>query len=334
MSSTRMNWKTLLSVAPVLEHPLRAVGIAAVAASDDGISWWSRTAAGSRSPPSVTSRPSIFPVAIARGTSMKCPGDGVHYLRDVAVVVDRGVVRDEGIQLAVVVPDVRAACSHVHVELRCRSVERVVTREHDRIPVPGNADRVLVVVATHPVDRLRLRRSSRRARRRRRPAPCSALEQLSSGLGHESSWRKDDVARLLVREQELAIEALLLADEEVRAEPLVARALRDHVLALERHPRRAGCRLSWLTVELSRGPCRVRRERERARARGSRRCRLSLAVDPLDAIPSGSPRSGSRRASVSPTEMIASVVQPFPPSSIAGARRLEAARCRASCCGR
>ena len=73
--------------------------------------------------------------------------------REVAVVVDVRVVGDERVQRPLVVPECRAACGRVHVELGRGRIERVVAREHDRVAVAREADVVLVVVAPHPVDR-------------------------------------------------------------------------------------------------------------------------------------------------------------------------------------
>ena len=153
------------------------------------------------------------------------PADG-----EVAVVVDRRDVRLERPERAGVVPDGGRAVGAVEVELRARRSERVVAREHDRMAVARDRDAVLVVVPAHAVDRLvgtglhvvgdddAGLLGLRAVRGRRRPRRADAV---------------DDVRRLLVREDQVALEALLLAGEEVRAEALVVRLRRDHVRALE-----------------------------------------------------------------------------------------------------
>ena len=212
-------------------------------------------------------------------------GERRHRFRDVAVVVDRRRVGDERIELAVVVPDVGSARGVVEVELRCGSVEGVVAREDDRTPVARDADRVLVVVPTHPVDRL--------VRAASHVVGDDDAGLLGAGLREKHSGRRrpvpgvlltqDDVTRLLVREQELALEAVLRADEEVRAEALVPGALRDHVLALEH------TRALLVQAQLAHGRVDVILPQGRKRHEG---CLVvhedvsrTFAVDPLDRDP-------------------------------------------------
>ena len=213
-------------VAPVLEHPLRPVGNP-----------------GRRRRIPEVGRPDVGAVGLLarrdhRRHLDEVPGRAVGG-REVAVVVDVRVVGDERVQRPLVVPERRAACGRVHVHLGRGRVERVVSREHDRVAVALEADVVLVVVPPHPVDRavraaLRVERDDharllgeRLVERDGRRMPRVALPQ-------------DDVAGLLVRQQQLALEAMLLSDEEVRAEPLVVRVVADRRTRLGARRRCAG----------------------------------------------------------------------------------------------
>ena len=122
-------------------------------------------------------------------------------------------------------------------------------------------DVVLVVQPAHPVDRAVLVGADVV-----RDDDAGLLGARSRGPGKTRAV--DEVGRLLAGQHELAVEALLRPDEEVRAEALVVRAVRDHVLAAEHR------RVPPVERELAQQ--RVREVADAGRERHERR----LVVDP------------------------------------------------------
>jgi hypothetical protein len=289
----------VVELAPVLEHPLGTVDAERGHGAEVPL------------PASVRRRQGVAEVCglELRAIGVLPGGDVLRHLdevsahglgragREVVVVVEARVVRDErpevpvvGEQLVRVRRDVRVQLGlgrrgRLGVRAARRDRERparegVVAREHDQFVEPWDRDVVLVVVPAHPVDRLVVAGAGIE----REDDPVLLLGRVTDRRRPRVLLPEHVVRRLLVDEEDVLVEPLLARRQVVGAEALEPAAAVDGERTVEDATGRVqGQQAHLRVVEVALGVARAGGRRD-VRERDLARLVVHVQVDPSLAV--------------------------------------------------